>query len=577
MPNRRSFLKNTLLTSTGLLILPVLSFEEKAPGEIAMDDLEDSFLKPPPSARPQAYWMWMNGHITRKGITLDLERMKKMGLSGAFIYNTGTGIPKGPVTYGSAQWTSLVIHAMQEARRLGLDLFLHNSPGFSSTGGSKVTPEMSMQQVVWTETIIESHGAVSVQLPQPKTKLGYYLDSMVVAHPSLAVEKHSMEKTLARITVNGREVPINILLDENIETGIELSPSEGAKAVLLLEFTEPFEARAITITRQREPSSSIYDDAYDHPPSFILESSADGISYRLVCTISMPLLRFLDAPGTQSFAAVKSRFFRLVASGKTTLTNLRLHGGPRLTGWPGKANFTDLVPLENEQEIDKDFIIAPDTVVDITSQLQKDGRLVWDAPAGNWTILRFGHTCIGTKTVATPDDAGGLEIDKFSIDAVNTYFRLYLNGLIEKLKPFDSFKGLLVDSSEIGKQNWTATFPSFFQQKRGYAIAAWMPALTGRVVQSIRSTEKFLWDVRDTQADMVATNYYGQFQKHCAFKGLRFYAQPNGDGVFDSLQVGQHLDVPMAEFWTRYMPGTINLVKQAVSMAHGYGNKIIAA
>ncbi len=577
MSDRRSFLKNTLLTSSGLLILPLLSFDDEANAESAKSDFYKGFSMPPHSARPQAFWMWMNGHITHEGITLDLERMKEMGLSGAFIYNTGTNIPKGPVAYGSEQWEALVAHALKEANRLGLELLLHNSPGFSSTGGAKVTPEISMQQLAWTEMVVESNGAIAVQLPQPATKHDYYRDSVVIAYPSLAAEKHDMHKTLASVSVNGKEVQKSFLRNDNEDTGIELRAPEGAKAVLQLEFSEPFEARSITVKRLREPSSLVYDLAYDHPPFFVLESSSDGVKYQPVCTINMPMLRFINAPGAQSFPAVKAKFFRLSTAQKTTLTNLQLHAGPRLQGWPGKANFTDNIGGEDNQVIDESFIINPDRVIDLTGKLNKDGRLVWDAPVGTWTILRFGHTATGTQTVATPDDAGGLEIDKFSADAVDAYFRLYLDDLISKLKPFPSFKGLLIDSWEIGKQNWTAAFPSFFQHQNGYAIASFMPALTGRIVQSVSTTEKFLWDVRCTQADMVAANYYGRFKKRCALQGLQFYAQPNGDGVFDSLQVGQHLNVPMAEFWTRYMPGTLNLVQQAVSIAHGYGSKIIAA
>jgi len=31
------------------------------------------------SARPWVYWFWLNGNITRAGITADLEAMKRVG------------------------------------------------------------------------------------------------------------------------------------------------------------------------------------------------------------------------------------------------------------------------------------------------------------------------------------------------------------------------------------------------------------------------------------------------------------------------------------------------------------------
>ena len=122
MLDRRALLKNTFISSTGLIVLSGLSSGGDNFFDLTPDDLGKGFLNPPASARPQAFWMWMNGHITKNGITLDLQAMKKMGLAGAFIFNTGTGIPEGPINYGSSDWDEMVLHAMAEAKRLGLGL-----------------------------------------------------------------------------------------------------------------------------------------------------------------------------------------------------------------------------------------------------------------------------------------------------------------------------------------------------------------------------------------------------------------------------------------------------------------------
>lgn len=53
-------------------------------------DLEAVFRKPPESARIYSYgWHWISGHITKAGITRDLENMAKAGIGGAIIYNGG--------------------------------------------------------------------------------------------------------------------------------------------------------------------------------------------------------------------------------------------------------------------------------------------------------------------------------------------------------------------------------------------------------------------------------------------------------------------------------------------------------
>ena len=43
----------------------------------AADDLAAGFQNPPDSAKPHTWWHWMNGNVTKAGITADLEAMKK--------------------------------------------------------------------------------------------------------------------------------------------------------------------------------------------------------------------------------------------------------------------------------------------------------------------------------------------------------------------------------------------------------------------------------------------------------------------------------------------------------------------
>ncbi|CAG0955363.1 partial Putative beta-glucuronidase, partial [Anaerolineae bacterium] len=66
--------------------------------------LEKSFRDPPREARPHTWWHWMNGNVTRAGITADLEAMKQIGLGGAQIFNVSEGIPEGPIAYNSDEW-----------------------------------------------------------------------------------------------------------------------------------------------------------------------------------------------------------------------------------------------------------------------------------------------------------------------------------------------------------------------------------------------------------------------------------------------------------------------------------------
>src|ERR1700674_4176087 len=121
-----------------------------------------SFASPQDSARPYVLWMWMGCNISELGITKDLEAMKDAGLGGATIFSLSDStipwagvIGKSPtpqIIAFTEPWWKMVRHAASEARRLGLELILHNCAGYESSGGPWITPELSMQEVVWSKT-----------------------------------------------------------------------------------------------------------------------------------------------------------------------------------------------------------------------------------------------------------------------------------------------------------------------------------------------------------------------------------------------------------------------------------------
>lgn len=591
--HRRDFLKSTATTSIGLSLLPaflrpgLLAAPRAGAGSWAAaagDALAQAFLSPPAAARPGAFWQWMNGNITRAGITLDLEAMQQMGLGSAYLFNNGVGIPRGPVDYASPAWMELVEHAAAEAQRLGLQLSLHNAPGYSGTGGPWITPAQSMQQLVWTETRVRSTGRqpLTAVLPRPQAKHDYYRDACVLAYPALPAETTDMWSQLRRVTLDGQPVDTAILRDPDTEKVIRLVPDSAGKkpAVLLLEFAQPYEARALTLHRQPEAPLDPHDGPRDYPPTFQLEASDDGQSFRRVAEVRCPALREMDVPAAASFPAVTARYFRLSTSSPTYLSDVTLHQGPRLPHWPAKTGFAEYTDeLHTNEELPAALAIDPARVVDVTPFVDAQGRLRWAAPAGRWVLVRLGHTTTGEVVAAAPEAGIGLECDKYRQDALEAHFNHLLAPLITRLQPYvgKSFMGLHTDSWEAGKQNWTREFPAEFQRRRGYDPLPYLLAMTGRVVGSVDTTERFLADVRRTFADLLAENYYGHYRTLCHQRGLQFSGEPYGDGNFDALQVAGQLDTPLGEFWTRYTYGGIDYIRLAASAAHLYGSPVAAA
>lgn len=143
----------------GILLLCCLGCVFKATSQVDVN----LFRNPPMQARPNTYWEWMNGNISKEGITADLEYMKRANYGASMIFEAGVGIPRGEVDYNSSQWTECVLHAMKEAERLDMKLFMHNSPGYSGTGGPWITVDNSMKQLVWSEAFVSATGKKVVE------------------------------------------------------------------------------------------------------------------------------------------------------------------------------------------------------------------------------------------------------------------------------------------------------------------------------------------------------------------------------------------------------------------------------
>ena len=163
-----------------LLSLSVLGYQN-----ITSQTLEDDFKIPPADAKPIMIWQWMDGLISKEGITADLEAYQKAGIGGVQNFQVG-GLTQGLVkdttnAIGSERWKQLMKFAIGECHRLGLSFGTHNCPGWSSSVYPTVKPEYSMQKLVWT--IMECQGKERVRLKQPEAVFGYYEDISVVAVP----------------------------------------------------------------------------------------------------------------------------------------------------------------------------------------------------------------------------------------------------------------------------------------------------------------------------------------------------------------------------------------------------------
>jgi hypothetical protein len=546
-----------------LLLLALISAGVSHAGE----SLEASFTQPPAPSRPLTWWHWVSGNVSKEGITADLEAMKKIGLGGAQLFTVEQSAVKGPVVFMSPEWRDLVKHTLSEAARLKLEISMQGCDGWTQSGGLWVEPALSMQKVVWSETRVVGGKTLPLTLPNPEAYKGYYKDISIMAVKDGPGE---IMPEPARITTSPQlETPATGVL--SAKTTLKFNAKNGQPPFWIqYEFAQPISCASINCNPFRNNKF----------PPFIgkVEFSEDGVTFRSLCELTHE-----NSAGT--FPLVTGKFFRVtftqeppkggwtpetLALNTLTIYQMKL-GGVRIDQARARTGMAvntqlDFAPLAVPA-------IATTEVIDLT------GKTTWDAPAGNWTLLRIGHTSTGATT--RPSTSPGLESNKLSADAVNSHIDHLFKPVWEDSpdKAGSTFKYILLDSWEVGCENWTPLMVEEFQKRRGYDVRPWLATLTGRILGSVEETKRFLWDYRRTLADLLAENHYGVFQKRAHEKGMGLMSEAAGvemPTVSDQLLCKKYCDVPMGEFWIKDKPTDhdIDDPREAASAAHVYGQNI---
>ena len=412
------------------------------------EDLEAGFRSPPAEARPWVYWFWVNGNITREGITADLEAMAGVGIGGVLIMEVDIRTPAGPAPFGGGAWRELFRHVCAEADRLGLEVVMNNDAGWCGSGGPWIPPELSMQKVVWTETACTGPSRFEGELPRPEAVRDHYRDIAVLAFPTPAGD--------ARIT--------NLAVKAGFHAGM---------------------------------------------PS-----------------LAVP------------------------------------------TGWPEDPE-GEAIPRAG--------------LLDLTDGMDEGGRLSWEVPEGEWTLLRFGHTSTGRTNHPAPAAGRGLECDKLSAEAAEAHFDGLMGKLVDDVGPLtgEALVGTHIDSWEVGSQNWTPRFREEFLRLRGYDPLPFLPVLTGRIVDRREVSERFLWDLRQTVSELLLENYAGRIRELAHEEGLRLSIEAYHTCPTNDMAYAGRADEPMGEFWSWWWPTagyemSFSCTEMA-SAAHVYGRRIVGA
>jgi len=577
-------MKNQLkrLILMAVLALPVLMSSGQT-----TDSLSVQFKNPPSETKPWVYWYWISDHISKAGITKDLEAMAKVGIGEALIGNVDQVEQKGNVKALTEEWWQMIDFAIREGKRTGVNIGVFNSPGWSQSGGPWIKPEQAMRYLTMSEVRVKGPVKFSGRLLQPTS---LFQDVAVIAYAAPLNDQENIASSAANISSTPGIRNLSYWFDGKSSTELYLTPSLTNTFILDFKKTAPYTARSLMLFPSQTSFSATCDvqimqanGAYKTVKSFRIERSNNSTNVGFI-----PF-----GPICETFAAVTATQFRLVFSnigGKAGFTEISLSGAARTERyiekqlaklWPTPTPLWDAYLWKAPAETSgMDLAVNPQKVINITAQLSKDGQLEWEVPEGEWIIQRIGMTPTGQKNAPASVEATGLEVDKMNSKWLGEHFDAYIGKILKRLPAEDrtAFKHVVADSYETGAENWTDGLAKDFKKRYGYDPLPFLPVMFGRVAGNADLSDRFLWDLRRLIADRVSYQYVGALRKKANANGLKLWLENYGHWGYpgEFLQYGGQSDEVSGEFWTGdgNALGSIEL-KDASSAAHTYGKNVV--
>ena len=522
------------------------------------------------TTKPWTFWYWMYGAVSEAGIRADLKAMKDVGLGGCYLMPI-RGAKERPEYQGSADALSeefwrMADCALAQADSLGLGVGIHVCDGFALAGGPWISPEESMQKIVFCDTVV-SGGFRHFRMSKPQHYDNYYEDIAVYAIPvtvPLGTPKGALSYS-PEVTINAKGV---LCADE--------------PCWIQYEFDKPTLVRNIEI----EPSGTNIQCQ-----RFKVRASDDGIAFYDVKQLTPPRQGWQNTGFNTTFSIppTRAKYFRFEWTPEGTepgaedldaakwkavlrLKDIKFRSWPLIDNWEGKAGYVwRIAPETPNEDVPVSDYLSPSDLI----RGEIVGNLVEiDLPKGQWRILRIGHTSTG-HTNATAGGAKGLECDKFSQEAVSKQVDSWF-GLFMQRPNHKAIKYLHVDSWECGSQNWSRNFAQEFKRRRGYDILPLLPVYAG---VPMMGAEKTLRDIRQTINELINEVFFVTVAQKAKEYGVGFSSESVAPTmVSDGIEHYKYVDVPMGEYWfnspTHDKP---NDMLDAISGAHIYGKNIVQA
>lgn len=490
----------------------------------------------------KTWWFFGYEKTTNEGIKADVKALKDAGFSGVVYYDQNHAKGSNGAEDGfSPEWWEHLKFAGKEANRAGLSFEINVSNGYVA-GGKWIDPEHAMQRVASSNIIIKGGQHIELPLPEIKGNDDYVKDIAVFAMSMK--NSHAMRHITASYKASGKG-----------RSGAMQEPGKSKSFI---------GAKFVTL-----------------PDIGVLQVSDDSITWKDVVNIQ----HMYSSQGgysirTNAFPATKGKYWRVNYFGDIRLKEWTIGSEAKADRWEELAALhSDFIDSDNTPSYNADEVLCLSDIINLTDKV-KENKISWDAPNGEWKIIRMAAVLTGAKSKHGRPNLLGYECDKLSKEAAMLHWNSYAQVIIDTLRTNSiDVVGVTMDSHEGGSQNWTPKMLSEFRSRRGYDLFPYLPVLAGYIIDSKEKTLDVLRDFRHTINDCMTDNYYGTLQEKATANGLTFTAQAIGNALCitgDAISVKRGLDKPQGEFWTYQQKGAYD-VKDCSSAAHLYGKPIASA
>jgi hypothetical protein len=204
----------------------------------------------------------------------------------------------------------------------------------------------------------------------------------------------------------------------------------------------------------------------------------------------------------------------------------------------------------------------------------------WTTPPGLWIIMLFMNSPNHMQVKRPTLGMEGYVVDYLSRKAVELFLSAAGTRVVNELKSVADLpiNSVFSDSLEVFGADWTGDFLKEFQERRGYDLTPYLPALW---TESGPLTPHVRYDFHLTLSDLILDNFFRVLVEWAEQRSMKTRVQAHG--VFgDSMRACGLVHIPEGEAFGSYRPIESYYVdlknrRLATSAAHIYQKAVISA